>query len=83
MLIVLCTRHLGLIKHLLHVCQSLRRIYTSKEDIHIFKTATFCLLEEESDEDGHGDTEDAEHEERAPADGVDGMWCDLGNDEVE
>lgn len=83
MLTMLRLRNMRFVQHLLHIRRSLRLIHTSKQDIHILQTAPFGLLDEESHEDAHGATEDAEHEERAPADVIDGIGGDFGDDEVE
>lgn len=83
MLTMLRLRNMRLVKHLLHICRSLRLIHTSKQDIHILQTSALGLLDEESYEYAHGETEDAEHEECAPADVVDGIWGDFRDDEVE
>lgn len=76
-------RNMRLVKHLLHIRRSLRLIHTSKQDIHILQTATLGLLDEESHKYAHGETKDAKHEESAPADVVDGVGGDFGDDEVE
>lgn len=83
MLTLLRLRNMRLVQHLFHIRGSLRLIYTSEQDIHILQTSSLCLLDEESREDAHGAAKDAEHEECAPTDVIDGVGGDFGDDEIE
>lgn len=72
-----------LLQHALNILSSPSRINSAEQDIHILKTASLGLLDEEEGEDTHGQTENTKHQERPPSDVVDGSWCDLGDNEVE
>jgi hypothetical protein len=76
---------LGLLNlnRLLDVLGPCLSINGTKHNINLLKGELLSLGNEDPYEDGHAHAEDGEHQERAPADAVDGCGCDLGDDEVE
>jgi len=76
-------RHRALVQDMLDVGAPLLLVDHAKQHINLLQTAALGLLHEEENEDAHGQTEDAEHEEGAPADVVHGGGGHLGDDEVE
>lgn len=67
----------------LDIFSSLLSCDSSKQDIHLFQTASSCIREENQDEGSHGGAEASEHDKGAPANAVDSCRCDFGDDEIE
>lgn len=80
---MLCMDDFTLMQSTLDISTSLFFIDSAKDKVHLFQSPAFRFLEEEDNKDAHGETEDAEHEKRPPANAVDGMGCDFRDDEVE
>lgn len=59
------------------------RVYNAEDDIDLLEGQLLGLGNKHPDEDSHGQTEDGEHQECAPADTVDGGGSDFSNNEVE
>ena len=70
-------------QHHLNIHGALLRIDGAKEDIHVLERLALGLLDEEEDPHAHGYAEDAEHYERAPADGVHGIGRDFRDAKVK
>lgn len=68
---------------MLHVRLSLVLTNEAKQDVHVLESAALGLLDKEDDKRQHAAAEAAKHDERAPADVVDGSGCDFRNDKVE
>jgi hypothetical protein len=51
--------------------------------LHIFKSLSSCLGEEEESVDSHGEAEDTEDDVDAPLDVDEGGWDEVGKGEVE
>lgn len=67
----------------LNVYGTLLCINSAKQNIHILEGFALGFRDEEKHKEEIGNTEDAKHEEGAPAKFTDGMRCEFGDDEVE
>jgi hypothetical protein len=59
------------------------RVNGTEYNINLLECQLLSLWHEDPDKDGHAQAEDGKHQERLPADAVDGRGRDLGDDEVE
>jgi len=57
-------------------------VNAAEQNIDLFQTQSLGLGDEEPHKDAVGQAEDAEHEEGAPADGVDGFGGNFGDNEL-
>lgn len=75
--------HVVLVQGVLHIRTALLLSNATEDQVHFLQGPALGFLHEDGHKDTHGSAEDTKHDEGLPANVVDGIGGDLGDDEVE